>query len=192
MILQRYFLVMGLPRSRTAWLANFLTNGPAFCFHEPMVGCRSVANLRSKFERMDYPVVGGADTGAAAFADRIAEVFTSGIQLIIVERDPDECLASLRALGLLADVHTLAAGVDALEYVKCKFKPLVVSFDSLNDEHVGRGIWEHCIGEGFDVERFRQLCEMNIQVIPECLLRRIRDNWSAIAELTKERAHVAS
>ena len=44
----RNFFVLGLPRSRTAWLANFLTYDGYFCFHEGIDGCRSIDDYKKK------------------------------------------------------------------------------------------------------------------------------------------------
>ena len=44
------FLVLGLPRSRTAWLANFLTHDGLFCYHEAINGCSSMKEYKEKVE----------------------------------------------------------------------------------------------------------------------------------------------
>ena len=41
-------LVLGLPRSRTAWLANFLTHNAFFCHHEGINGCSSIEEYKAK------------------------------------------------------------------------------------------------------------------------------------------------
>ena len=42
------FFVVGLPRSRTAWLANFLTYEDKFCFHEGINGCSTLKEYKNK------------------------------------------------------------------------------------------------------------------------------------------------
>ncbi len=49
------FFIMGLPRSRTAWLSVMMSSGPdTFCWHEGLIGCESfeqyAARLRSRPE----------------------------------------------------------------------------------------------------------------------------------------------
>ena len=42
------FLILGLPRSRTAWLANFLTYDGLFCYHEAINGCLNMDEYAEK------------------------------------------------------------------------------------------------------------------------------------------------
>lgn len=60
------FLIFARPRSRTAWLANFLTYGDTYCLHEPLAECATLAEL---VRRLDQPFRFGADVQALGFAD---------------------------------------------------------------------------------------------------------------------------
>src|SRR5580700_9385789 len=42
------FIIMGLPRSRTAWLAAFLTDGDVHCHHELMRMCQTPSEYPAK------------------------------------------------------------------------------------------------------------------------------------------------
>ena len=54
------FLITGLPRSRTHWLANFMDTGQVNCFHDLS---RSVASVEDYFSRIEKPLTGVCDTG---------------------------------------------------------------------------------------------------------------------------------
>ena len=46
--MKNIFFITGLPRSRTAWLANWFTYGHTFCFHE---ACRKVGKIEELKDR---------------------------------------------------------------------------------------------------------------------------------------------
>lgn len=184
----RRFLILALPRSRTAWLSIFLTHSNSFCFHEPLLGCSTVADLEQRFREVDTEVVGGADTGAALFLDRIVELMPD-IRLAVVERPLEQCAQSLRALGdidVIIATESLRRIQSALDDAKQRYRPLVVRFADLNDPDTARALWEHCIGEGFDPVRFSDLCRFNIEIIPEAFWARVRENQANIQALAKE------
>ncbi len=55
------FVVYGLPRSRTYWLAQFLSYGPWAVYHEETKNIRSIEDLKS-FLSQDF--VGASETAA--------------------------------------------------------------------------------------------------------------------------------
>lgn len=61
------FFITGLPRSRTAWLANFLNWGNTWCWHDGIRGCSSLdefAKLMEPSEPIDGTTqVGDCDSG---------------------------------------------------------------------------------------------------------------------------------
>ena len=58
------FMILGLPRSRTAWLANFMTYNDFFCMHEGMRGCKTVDEYLKQFTSG----VGDSTTAAMFFS----------------------------------------------------------------------------------------------------------------------------
>lgn len=44
------FFVLGLPRSRTAWLSVFLSQSGIHCYHDGMNGCRTMVEYRDKIK----------------------------------------------------------------------------------------------------------------------------------------------
>src|SRR5581483_3193569 len=55
------FLIVGLPRSRTAWLAAFLTGGEVHCHHELLRQCKQWIDYPQKLLATPAPIVGDAD-----------------------------------------------------------------------------------------------------------------------------------
>lgn len=164
------FFVTGLPRSRTAWLANFLTAQGALCMHEGLLHGVDMA--------LRWLIRGGAP-GRRGLSDSILPLYWPQIskpfgdcRLVIVERDPAECWISL--LDYL-EKHEVQVHRPTLEerFVLIKshltdmkmFSPhIVVRFEDLGNLGVLSDIWEHCLpGLPFDADRAALLQRLNVQ-----------------------------
>jgi hypothetical protein len=90
--------ITGLPRSRTAWLAVVCSTATSICHHEPVDGdIRAARALWAAPGGWDY--VGISEAFLGLHIARVLEEI--GPRTLIVERDPDEVLASfLRYVGL--------------------------------------------------------------------------------------------
>ena len=125
------FLVTGLPRSRTAWLANFLR-----CPHEPLTYCASLTDLASL-----VGTGGACDTTAILLWRRIRARWPA-VRVVAVRRNPKEVRASLRAIGLPASY--LGGALQALAELAAEPDTLVVEYNDINDRLPE--IWQHCWG----------------------------------------------
>lgn len=87
------FMIIGAPRSGTAWAANWLTTERTLCFHD-MLFTHDIEDLDAlPCDR----IRGLADTGLALFP-RWLEAHPA--KKIILRRDPKQIRASLRRVGL--------------------------------------------------------------------------------------------
>jgi hypothetical protein len=139
-----------MPRSGSAWLANFLSSGDCLCYHEPMVYAP---------EAPGYRVVGGVDTGAALFLPQILAVVPD-LRIYALTRDdaPERCAA----LGLPW------LGWPGLDVVTFRYEEMF---------HVKQlqRIWWELNGHGFDERRAEQLIELNVQRDLDRLRARIQE-----------------
>lgn len=174
------FLIVGLPRSRTAWLSNWLTYGKSFCFHEPLLGCDSLAAFQQKFD-VPYEVVGAADTGAIFWLEQIL-MLAPDTKLIIVERPVEDCIQSLDATGIPYDEALVYQAAKLLERAR-QYDNMWVPFHSLDADHVGASIWHHCVGDGFDVNRFRMLRDLRVEIMESKFAEKIKQGIGAFKEL---------
>ena len=55
------FFITGLPRSRTAWLANYFSTGDVFCWHEAMAGITCKQDYWARLATTHYKHVGNSD-----------------------------------------------------------------------------------------------------------------------------------
>jgi hypothetical protein len=92
----RPFFIVGLPRSRTAWLANLLTvPGQSFCWHEGEAGHGNLDQLVAKMKRRPESRVGNASSAIACYGDDVYRLLPEA-RYIIIERDPDSAKQALK------------------------------------------------------------------------------------------------
>jgi len=85
------FVITGLPRSRTAWFAAYLTNGDTFCHHEAIFHGKSM-------DLEGYANVGNSDSGYVLRPQWATE--QDDHRIVVIHRDIDEVRASLAAVGV--------------------------------------------------------------------------------------------
>jgi GNAT superfamily N-acetyltransferase len=175
------FAIFALPRSRTAWLTRFLTSGPWVAVHDVTVQVKDFRTIR---ELLEIPQTGIVDTGLA-FAWPVLKRFVKGCRFAVVRRPIAEVEASLLRHGVKymdGQLETMDGYLDELAAL-----PDVVSvdFSDLATEQGCRKISEHCIGS-FDVERYREMANVNIQIdFPECM-KSLNDNVVRFSGLLRE------
>jgi hypothetical protein len=182
---RREFFVTGLPRSRTAWLANFLTAGDSFCFHELLAAGVSASFVQKTFSRMieeeSFSVVGDSDSALVAIAPAMVAMFPTA-RWVLVERPVDEAMESYQKAfgthqwGGLPKMdegrlrQTFAQCLAWCETAKRVIAPsnlLVVPFDTLNKSASVRAIWDWCLpGKEWSEHRFSFLDKLLVEVVP--------------------------
>lgn len=175
----RTFFICALPRSRTSWLANFLTWGPAFCFHEPVVGMSSVRELRALFESTGRELVGSSDCGNLYIADQLKAEFP-GCQFVTVHRNLDECRQELMAMGL-PDNGTLEDASSRLD--RLSVDALRIEVADLSDPNQAEELCDY-VGVPWDPLRFAMLSTLNVQPMPTWLSSQMTaKNAQSVADL---------
>lgn len=141
---KRLFFILSPPRTRSAWLANFMTWGPSFCYHEIAPEVPRISLLQPLFANSPFSAVGTADNGLAAFSKSLLETFPTA-QYVIVYREKNEVAKDLNRLGLsnvdeyLDDIY---AGMHHI--VQQQANALQVHFTDISKNLLK--IWEHCAG----------------------------------------------
>jgi len=144
------FFVLGLARSRTAWLANFLTTGDHFCHHEGMNGCSSVEQYKKKIGND-----GDSCTGLMLFD--MNTLFPDS-PMVIIERDPSVSIEfCYKTYGYYdpESMHYLKKQLDEVEGLRIEYDDINVRLPE---------IWGHLIGDGYDQRRADMLIKLNVQV----------------------------
>lgn len=152
------YFICSLPRSRTAWLANFLSYGPSHCFHEPF-NEHFVEDLRTTFLSTGKEYVGISDSLSTLFIADLLDTFPEA-KLVLIRRPVLEVDQRLTELGL--PCRDLLFHLDlALNAIESKYNPLVVNFHDFD----APGIWNFLMPEvPLNSERTKMLENFNITV----------------------------
>jgi len=108
------FLITGLPRSRTAWLALLTTGRHSYCHHEPLKHTQSFEEYAAFWNAPDLPYIGISDSGIVPQLGRVLDEVKP--RTLIVQRNPGAVCRSLEAI--------LGPAVDPSPYVMASAKQL--------------------------------------------------------------------
>ena len=185
------FIVIGLPRSRTAWLSRFLTYGDVICGHEELRHCRSMADAKTWFAQ---GFTGSAETAAAPFW-RIFDKIAPGMNIVLVRRPVDKVVSSLLAIpGVAFDENKLRFEMHKLDRKLGQValrapNVLSVSFDALGDETVCRAIWDHCLPYEWNQAHWDFWAPINVQCDFRAMMRYVSAHSESLAKLARIAKH---
>lgn len=159
------FLIVGLPRSRTAWLAAFLTDGDTVCHHELIRQCANVAEYPQKLSHG----VGDSSPSVPFYYDRVKAAIGPHKLLFILRDSNDSHLASAASLrdGL---GERLQAG--RWEMIEGAFNRMLMAnpgspcfvYEDLDDPAVIGAISEYCTGRPLNESRYAVFKDLNITI----------------------------
>lgn len=164
------FMVLSLPRSRSAWLSRFLTYGEHVCGHDELRHMRTLDDVKSW---LSQPHTGSAETIAAPWW-RLMLRLAPGVKVVVVRRPVEEVVTSLAAFGFDPPVmRPLMQKLDAklAQIVKRVPNVMEVTFDGLNDEATCKAVFEHCLPYSFDRARWAKLAGENVQCDMQAMVR---------------------
>lgn len=159
-LLMNPFFVTGLPRSRTAWLANLFTTDQTICWHDRRFEEALTINPKR---------VGFSGPELVTQFEHIRELFPKSPWLVVL-RNADEALTSFKlAAGDLLPQDDLLLKFwkdrcHLLSQICTHANVTTVAFSELNNEEVIRAIWARILPDiAFDVQRWEMLSKLNVQ-----------------------------
>lgn len=178
------FLVMGLPRSRTAWLSKYLTYGPWICGHDQIRYFRGLDDIQSWCMQ---PFIGSSETMAAPHWRLLNRYMPDG-RIVVVRRPVPEVVESILKKGivgiervkLMQNMLRLDAKLDQAEsrLPNC----ISVNYDELGDREVARIVFEHALGLPFNLKWFEYWNAINVQVNFDAITRYV---WTHMVQLNR-------
>lgn len=155
------FFVTGFPRSRTAWLAVWLTTDRTICYHDPMGVTLEELQARNPGKRVG---ISGPETCLMWEEHQDAP-------WLVVRREQQAaldaflpiCTQYLPSVSVWEVRKLFDARLTQLNRMRGP-QVLRVEYEELNMEHWARQVWAHLMpDQPFDVERWRMLNRLNIQ-----------------------------
>lgn len=179
--MQHYFIT-GLPRSRTGWLANLLTYGPSFCWHDAVQHGWNAAGVMGQLAQTPAQFAGDSDSGLVLMHEEL-NALAPQAQWVFVLREqaaaeesflkyfagrsykgtrPVAVAEARQIFGLLArkleQARRFIPGHRAIE----------VEFAALERREVAAEIWAHCVpGVPFHQQRWELLDKLQVNPVPE-------------------------
>lgn len=146
------FFIMGLPRSRTAWLANFMTYDGLFCHHEGINKCTTMEEYRHKIGND-----GDSGTGLILFD---MEIRYPDAKILVIDSNPEQSFQWCRK------------NMGAKELDRPYFWKLKMALDQTNGLHIPltevndrlQEIWEYFTDKPYNEQRGELLKGFNIQM----------------------------
>lgn len=144
------FLILALPRSRSAWLSRYLSYRDWHCGHDELQHMRSLEDCKTWFTQPD---IGSVETAAGPFW----RLLPRDIRVVTVRRAVDDVLAgAMRAVPIpdpAAMRRRLWAADRKLDQIEARVPGVLsVQFDDLEREATCAAVFEHCLGAPHDHE----------------------------------------
>lgn len=166
------FVVLGLPRSRTAWLAAFLSHGGWTCHHEPSVGFRDLSDLTAL---LDTPRTGVSDSGLTLLWRHVV-VACPDVRIVAVRRFLPDVIASGRRVGLSGGEWILPRIEKALCEVEALPGTLHVAYADLDRRDVCDNLFRFCLDMPLPDAWWERFRETNIQADIAAVAKKVAEN----------------
>lgn len=189
----RYFFIIGLPRTRTVWLANWFSYGDSFCLHEALKRCKSVDDLKSEFEMVEtysprvLNQIGDSDSIIVAAWPSVMKAFPEARWLHVKRRWDHSARSHLSYfkdekfyLDIKFDDEMVIDSYKRLSMMERAFesevkkqgwngsKYLSVYFDDLEREETAKKVWSFIMpDEPWWNDRWKQLESFRMNIIPD-------------------------
>lgn len=176
------FLILALPRSRTAWMAHYLNYPLARPLqpvgHEILTECRTVDDFFDNYRRGMW---GTVETGAASLW-RIVRREMPECRIILVRRPLIECYHSLARQGVMPDMSLLAELNHYLDLAAADPAIISLPYELLSDPAIGRWLFEYCLELEWDVEWWQKMVATKIQVDMPYWVERMEEKREQMVE----------
>lgn len=160
------FFITGLPRSRTGWMAAWLTTATSLCLHDGLLGCTNLDAFAERLAAGHRAFNGDSDSALLLYQRQLRKQFPQA-RWVVIQRSPTTCYQSVRKafpdLATPRDTQLLFdRAMDELHSLEKH--ALCVEFEELDQVKSASDIWDHCLpGLTFDKERWQLFNGLKIE-----------------------------
>ena len=167
---KQFYFVTGLPRCRSAWVANYLTWGDSICYHDAFWQTPSFAAFCEMLDTTPAMHVGHADPANLLVWEKLVKRFPNAKWIVII-RDVEETLAACqKAFGDFSK-EQLQFLIRQLGKLSEAVEPFCVNFENLNGQSAAWFAQE--LGIQIPNWRGHFLNRYQVQIEPSTLKREI-------------------
>lgn len=142
-------MVVGLPRSRTAWLSVFMSQSDVYFYHEAINGCHSVEEYKEKVKGC-----GDSSTGLVSLG------LTQGCKAVIINKTDEQIKQCIEWCDHTYGIDSKSLILDTNSKLK-KLDGLHVNQSDINSRL--KDIWCYLVDTPWN-DKYRELINLNIQV----------------------------
>lgn len=155
------FFILGLPRSRTAWLATWLSYNGRICWHDALGHVTNENDLRAL---VDAGACGFAETAGSYFPRVLHRAFPKA-KFVFVTRLSTDVVDSLNRLGKNgSNVVNVASGAlqEAIAYLTPRTDVKFVQFEKLDDFATLANLWRALRSDPFPSRYTTAMLQMRV------------------------------
>lgn len=177
------FIVLSLPRSRSAWMSHWLSYPGKLVGHDIAIQAKNVDEFLAHFTFAD-----GACETSAMLGWRLLKHEISALKTLVVIRDPQEVLLSLEKRGLASRALTdeVMSRWHMLQAIGSAKDVKAVKFEELDEKEIRGMIFEWLLEQSFDEDWDARFASTNIQVDFPARMEQLLRNEKQIAGLRRE------
>lgn len=177
------FIVLSLPRSRSAWMAHWLSYPDKLVGHDIAIRAKNVHEFLAHFDFAD-----GTCETSAMLGWRLLKHEMPKLKTLVVVRDPQEVLESLRKKGLASESLTLEimSRWHMLQAIGNAKDAKAIKFEDLDSKEIRSQIFEFLLDLDFDEDWDARFASTNIQVDFAARVKQLMQNQNQIARLRAE------
>lgn len=158
--------MLSLPRSRSAWMAEFLRPFVAVSMHNPLQQCASIEELGQKVDAAPPGRVFISDVSAMFFFDQLLIRFP-GARFLVVHRPAHEVENSMRRLGVHPPLNVRSAEKQLVEIglgLRGRDDAMTGTFFELNSPQIVQAIAKFATGVDVPYSHYLRMKDRNVQV----------------------------
>lgn len=174
---RKFFVITGLPRTRTAWMAALMSGERSICFHEPKNIFGSWNAFFAYATTLDYEYIGISDSSVTIDPLFDWSIFQMA-KIVMIDRNPEDVIDSYS--NVMDFSHTEAADLvlrvyDGLNQLVAKHEVMHVGYDALESIATVAAIWDYCLpGIRIPEEKIKQMQYLRVEQHIEKVLKHMQ------------------
>ena len=180
------FLIASLPRSRSAWLAHYLSYPLARpkqpVGHEILTECPNVQTFLDSYK---FGMWGTVETAGAPLVPIVRKEMPE-CRIVLVRRPLHDVFRSLALKGVQPDISVLAEMDMTLNSVSLDPAVISVPYELLSDPGIGKWLFEYLLELEWDEVWWTHMVQTNVQVDMPKWLERLLSKKDQLVELFQD------